>query len=132
MTLSIARYSWSSFRHYLWPNMALAVAAAAATAVLVGALVVGSSMRGSLRDLTLDRLAGVDEILIGDHFFNERLVESLRATEVFQQNYRAAAPVIFFPNGTAESRRGESLQRSSNVHVIGLDESLWAFQSQVD
>ena len=35
-------------------NLAIALGVAAATAVLTGALIVGDSMRGSLRDLTLD------------------------------------------------------------------------------
>ncbi|MEQ1903221.1 MAG: ABC transporter permease [Pirellulaceae bacterium] len=132
MTLSTKGYAWRSFLHYLRPNLALAMAVAAATAVLVGALVVGSSMRGSLRELTLDRLAGVDEILVGDHFFSQQLVEKVRASEAFQKNYRAAAPVIFFPTGTAETKQRDRLQRSSNVNVLGLDDSLWGIQTAVD
>ena len=42
---------------YFWPMHAtVACGVAAATAVLTGALLVGDSVRGSLRDLTLDRL----------------------------------------------------------------------------
>ena len=47
---------------YFWRiQLAVLFGAAVATAVLTGALLVGDSVRGSLRDLTLDRL-GTDRL----------------------------------------------------------------------
>jgi hypothetical protein len=43
-----------SIRYHLRTNLAVAAGVAAATAVIVGALLVGESMRGSLRDMTLE------------------------------------------------------------------------------
>ena len=51
-------------------------------AVLTGALLVGDSLRGSLRDLTLRRLGWVDDALIGGRFFREEAVEGLPAKDV--------------------------------------------------
>ena len=45
-----------SLLHYRAVNSAVALGVGVGTAVLAGALIVGSSVRGSLRDLTLDRL----------------------------------------------------------------------------
>ena len=47
----------------------MALGVAAASAVLTGALLVGASMRGSLKALTLDRLNRVDEFLVTQQFF---------------------------------------------------------------
>ena len=55
--------------HYWRINLAVALAAAVASAVLTGALLVGDSVRGSLRTLTLDRLGLVDSALIGDRLY---------------------------------------------------------------
>ena len=41
-------------------NLAVWLGVVAGTAVIGGALIVGDSVRGSLRDMTLARLAGVD------------------------------------------------------------------------
>ena len=49
-----------SLAHYWRLNLAVLLAAAVATAVLTGALLIGDSIRGSLRDLTLDRLGKID------------------------------------------------------------------------
>ena len=49
-----------SITHYWRINLAVLLAAAVATAVLTGALLVGDSVRGSLRDLTLERLGNID------------------------------------------------------------------------
>lgn len=54
-------------------HMAVALGVAAATAVLTGALLVGDSVRGSLRRLTLDRLGRIDEVLVTDRFFAEEM-----------------------------------------------------------
>ena len=46
---------------YYWRiNLAVLLGAAVATVVLTGALLVGDSVKGSLRDLILDRLGNVD------------------------------------------------------------------------
>ena len=65
------RLSLQSFKHYLPVNLAIALGVAAATAVLTGALLVGDSMRTSLRDLTMDRLGQTDELLVSRGFFSE-------------------------------------------------------------
>ena len=59
-------------------NFAIALGVAAASAVLTGALIVGDSMRGSLRDLTLDRLGQVDVMIFSEGFFREQLGEDLK------------------------------------------------------
>ncbi len=52
-----------------WINVAVMLGVVCATAVLTGALLVGDSMRGSLRALTLDRLGKIDTMLQGANFF---------------------------------------------------------------
>ena len=51
--------------HFWRTHLAVIAGAAIATAVLVGALVVGDSVRASLRQLTLERLGAVDLALVG-------------------------------------------------------------------
>ena len=106
-------YHWRS-------NVAIALGVAAATAVLSGALMVGDSMRGSLRTLTLDRLASVDQLILSEGFFREELAEDLSKLEAGERHYDQIAPVIFFPGGTVENE-GEQA-RSSNVTVIGANQ----------
>ena len=56
---------------YFWRiQLAVLLGAAVATAVLTGALLVGDSVRGSLRDLTLDRLGRIDYALASERFFS--------------------------------------------------------------
>ena len=53
-----------SLTHHLRINAAVALGVAAATAVLTGALLVGDSVRGSLRHLALDRLGQIESVLL--------------------------------------------------------------------
>src|SRR5215472_799526 len=46
--------------------------------VLTGALLVGDSLRGSLRDRTLRRLGWVDQAMVVPRFFREALASDMR------------------------------------------------------
>ena len=59
--------------HHWRVHLAVVAGAAVAAAVLTGALLVGDSVRGSLRALTEARLGGVEQGLIGDRFFRSEL-----------------------------------------------------------
>ena len=66
-----------SLTHYWRPHLAVVLGAAVTTAVLTGALVVGDSLRGSLRDLTLDRLGTIDWALVGERPFRPSLAADI-------------------------------------------------------
>src|SRR3989304_5980913 len=75
--MSPLRLIIASFVYHWRMNLAVACSAAAGTAVLTGALLVGDSMRGSLRHLALDRLGRIDEALVADRFFRVQLADEL-------------------------------------------------------
>ncbi len=67
--MSLVRLIFAGLRYYWRTNLAVALAVMAAGAVLTGALLVGDSMRGSLRHLLLDQLGTIDDVLVTDRFF---------------------------------------------------------------
>ena len=68
---------WRSLR-YFWPiNLSVFLAIATATAVLTGALLVGDSVRGSLEELTLDRLGPTEYSLTANQFFRQSLAKEI-------------------------------------------------------
>ena len=112
---------------YFWRiQLAVLLGAAVATAVLTGALLVGDSVRGSLRDLTLDRLGQIDYALISERFFREELATDLsRKLEGETQFHRETVPAILL-NGTAVNPKSKA--RASRVQIQGIDErfaGLW-------
>ena len=72
--MSFWRMVWQSLLYHRRINFSVALGVAAASAVLTGALLVGASMRGSLKALTLDRLNRVDEFLVTQQFFQSELL----------------------------------------------------------
>ncbi|MCP3695291.1 MAG: hypothetical protein GY917_24040, partial [Planctomycetaceae bacterium] len=118
----VARSLW----HHWRINLAVALGVSAATAVLTGALLIGDSTRGSLRQLTLDRLGTIDEILITNRFFRQEMAAEISRKKAFQDHYRAAAPAILFPQGTVETANGdEQPTRAGNVLVLGIEPGFW-------
>ena len=113
-----------SLMHFWRNNLALALGAAIATAVLTGALLIGDSMRMSLTELTLDRLGRIDELLVSDGFFRESFADDVVAQFQSDGQDVTASSLILFPGGTVESQAltatgDATLARASNVNVLG-------------
>jgi len=97
--------------HHWRLNVPVVLAAAVATAVLSGALLVGDSVRGSLRALTFERLGRIDDALLAESFFRESLAGELDAA--------VAAPVVLLRGAAVEPDAGA---RASDVSVVGIDD----------
>ena len=96
------------------------MASALATAVLTGALLVGDSVRGSLRDLTLERLGKIDHALVAQRFFREKLGADLAADPNFSVSFEGVVPAILL-NGSATA--AHTRRRASRVQVVGVEDA---------
>jgi putative ABC transport system permease protein len=123
--MSVFRLVLASLWHFRRIHFAVALGVAAATAVLTGALLVGDSVRGSLRQLTLERLGRIDEILVTDRFFRAELADELARTPAFEEHYSTLAPVVLFPSVTLEATKDGHARRAANVLAVGSDERFW-------
>ncbi len=116
---------------YRRTNLAVVLGVAAATAVLTGALIVGDSVRFSLRKLALDRLGRIDELLVSDHFFREELAAELRANAEIGNAWWRIEPALLFPAATIEHRHeaatagSSQVRRASSVLALGIRDSFW-------
>jgi ABC-type lipoprotein release transport system permease subunit len=115
--MSLLRLILLSLRHFWKMNLAVACGVAVGTAVLTGALLVGDSMQGSLRDLVLSGLGRIDDILVADHFFSEQLAAD-------KSSGKSAAPVILY-SSSVETVAPAPPAHVDQVNLIGCDERFW-------
>src|SRR5437763_736694 len=102
---------------YHWRgNFAVFLGVALGTAVLTGALLVGDSLRGSLRALTLDQLGWVKQALVANRFFREKL-----ATEITAKH---ACPALIL-QGHASNAGDKKGRPVNKVTVLGVDDRFW-------
>ncbi|MFN3190733.1 MAG: FtsX-like permease family protein [Aureliella sp.] len=106
-----------SLKFYSRSHFAVALGVAAATAVILGALVVGDSVRHSLRSLVVNRLANIDSLLHARVFLSEASIEQLN--EQFADV--GISPAIYFPSNSIESRK-EEFTRASRVQLLAIDD----------
>ena len=110
---------------YYWrTNLAVVLGVATAVAVLAGALLVGDSVRGSLRDLVLQRLGRTDLVVASARFFREQLADAIRAHPSFEPTFNGVAPMIV-AQGLLTGQ--ESGRRAGQVRVYGVDDRFWQF-----
>jgi hypothetical protein len=113
-----------SLRHYWRTNAAVIVGVAIAVSVLSGALVVGESVKASLRALAVSRLGKTDHLIASTGFFRAALADDLQGQPAFRQPFESAAGLIAI-DGLAT--HGSNGRRASGVAVYGVDDRFWRF-----
>jgi ABC-type lipoprotein release transport system permease subunit len=108
--------------HYWRTNLAVVAGVAAAVTVLSGALLVGDSVRGSLRALVEQRLGAVDLAVVSTDFFRAALADDLRGDPEFARHFRDVAPIVGIQGAATDQASG---QRASGVQIYGVDDRFW-------
>jgi len=108
-----------SLTHYWRTHLAVIAGAAVTSAVLTGALIVGDSLRGSLRDLTLDRLGEISWAVVGERPFRPSLAADL-ATDL---GTPTPTQVLMLRASASNSETGA---RASRVNLWGVQEDFFA------
>ncbi len=116
--MSLLRLAFRSAAYYWRTNLAVLLGISAAVAVLGGALLVGDSVRGSLRDIALGRLGATDQVLSSIQFFRTGIVDEIASAAT------PAAPLIVSSGFVTHEASG---RRAGNVVVYGVDERFWRF-----
>jgi len=107
-----------SLTHYWHTNLVVVLGVAIAVSVLAGALLIGESVRGSLRDLSSRRLGKTDDLISSPHFFREQLAADLA------NGVGATCPLIALEGVVVHE---PSKRRAGGVKVYGVDERFWKF-----
>ncbi len=110
--------------HFWRTNLAVVAGVAVAVAVLAGALLVGSSVRASLRALALERLGAIDQVVTTQGFVREELAAELMGADGMSAAFSGAAPIVAVEGFVTHQSSG---RRASSVQVYGVDERFWAF-----
>jgi ABC-type antimicrobial peptide transport system permease subunit len=98
-------------------NLAVLLGVAVGTAVLTGALLVGDSLRGSLREQALGQLQGVDSALIAGRLMRQDLAREIQAEG-------KVAPALILQGSVQTVTRDDTQElprRVGHVTVYGLD-----------
>ena len=118
---TVRSFWWSTLRHFARSNLAVVVGVALATAVISGALIVGDSVRASLRTLSLQRLGKIDHVVRGPRFFRQEL-----AAQVANSALDAVAPAIIVTGSVQTGHaKSEDSRRAGHVEVYGVDAAFW-------
>lgn len=110
--------------HYWRTNLAVVAGVAVAVAVLAGALLVGTSVRSSLRAMALERLGAVDRVVTSARFVPESLAAAVLAADGLDGQFSIAAPLVAVEGFVTHQQSG---RRASGVQVYGVDERFWVF-----
>jgi putative ABC transport system permease protein len=116
-----------SLTHHWRSHAAVVAGVACAVSVLTGALLVGGSVRRSLRELFLARLGQTDQVVGSPRFFREGLAENLAAQPAFADEFRGVAPLVVLEGLVTHEPSG---RRASRVAVYGVDDRFWAFHGR--
>ena len=114
-----------SLAYYWQTNLVVVLGVAIAVSVLAGALLIGESVRGSLRDLSSRRLGNTDDLISSPNFFREQLAADLEQRGQFAADgVGVTCPLIALEGMVVHE---SSKRRAGDVKVYGVDERFWKF-----
>ena len=117
--MTFATLIWRSLRYHARAHLGVVLGAAVGSAALIGALLVGDSVRGSLREMALARLGQIQLALFSqDRVFRNQLADAIQT-----QLKQAVAPALQVA-GMAASKDGTD--RANRVQVFGVDDRFWS------
>jgi len=109
---------WRGLWFHRRSHLGVVLGAAVATTVLVGALVVGDSVRWSLRRMALVRLGRTETALAApERFFRSALADDLAA--------RLAAPAAPVLQVAGVVARADGVTRVADAQIVGVDARFW-------
>ena len=113
---------------YYWRiNLIVTLGVGVAAGVLTGALLVGDSVRASLRAIVLTQLGEADDVISAPHFFEESLASRLEVEPNFKNSFRAACPLIVLDGIAVDQSSG---RRAAGVQIYGVDERFWSLHER--
>ncbi|MBD3674246.1 MAG: ABC transporter permease [Planctomycetaceae bacterium] len=122
--MSAFRLILKSLLYYWKTNFAVLLGVVAGAAVIGGALVVGDSVRESLRQLTLKRLGDVDYALESPRFFREELADEI---ETGSQSELIIAPALSLSSALQyEEESTKQTHRANQVGLWGVEQEFWS------
>ena len=116
--MTIVRLILRTVAHHARDHLLVLLGIAVAAMVITGSLVIGDSVRGSLRDTALARIGQVDVAVVG----NGRFIKDTLATTVAGKlaDNVTVAPVL---NLRGLASNGE--HRANAIAVCGVDQRFW-------
>ena len=117
--MTFSSLALAGVRHYRRTHVAVMLGVAAATAVLAGSLLVGTSVRSSLASIATSRLGHTSILVAAEQPFAESLAERLaKAT---------GRPTVPLVSVTGVATHPTSSRRAGGVQVFGVDDRFFAF-----
>lgn len=117
----------ASLKHYRRTHLSVGLGVAVATAVITGALIVGDSVRGSLRELVVEGLGDVDYALTAPHPVRASLAEQISAAPGAPDHLRHLAPALMLP-AAGSLREGGKTRFARDLTVLGVPAGFANFQ----
>jgi len=115
--MKTSRLLLRNLTYYRRTNLPVIAGVAIAVAVFSGALMVGQSVRASLRRLLFERIGAAEYLIAAENFFREDL------SLAFNPPVRSC-PIIHLKGIVVHEATG---LQSHNVNIYGIDERFWKF-----
>jgi hypothetical protein len=119
---TMIRFILRSIVFYQRSHLVVMLAVAVSTAVIGGALIVGDSVRASLREMTLSRLGGISQILHSPRFVREELADDLSRSGLDVLKTSHAAPALLLPEASKRKQRKVSCAAPHRFQFLACDQ----------
>jgi ABC-type lipoprotein release transport system permease subunit len=126
VALTLFTLARRSLRYYWQTHLAVVLSVGVAVSVLAGALVVGDSVRGSLRELALGRLGRTAFVIRAPQYVEAAFLDRLVTLPAFASAYEASSLIAV----TGVVVHQEHDAHTGGVDVYGVDQRFFTFHGR--
>ncbi len=120
--MSFLRLVIRSLAHYRRTGVVVVMGLAVATSVIVGSLIIGDSVEGSIRHTALARLGVIVDAITASRFFDDQLAD--------RAGLHGATAALIRLDGSARAEADEAV--IADVRIIGVDEDFWRLYPEAE
>lgn len=120
--MNTSRFILASFKYHIRDHILLSCSAALATLIISGALLVGDSVNGTLKQHAIERTGKAEYILFtADRFFTSNL-----ANQFSEKSQRTTSPALILSGSTSLP---DQSQRINQIQIVGYSANFFSLAS---
>ncbi|MFM8213475.1 MAG: ABC transporter permease, partial [Pirellula sp.] len=115
--------------HFFRLLLPVALGVAVSSAVIVGALLVGDSMRGSLKHIALDRIGSIERMIVSPRWFDQSALDRAKQStnDASLCGFLWIQSVVAEHQDRSQEEQGKiTTHRVTEMALLGVDEDFWA------
>ncbi len=115
-----------SLKHHWRLHIAVGFGVAVALSILTGSLIVGDSVKATLKTIANDKIGNFEYVIAGERFFTRDIASTLWNSEQYPEGFQEPIACLMVDGSVAVENEGQKGALAGEVTVVGTDSTFFS------